>query len=222
MTREEIRELAMKHLAAGDATGWFDVLYSKANGDAGTIPWADLAPNPNLLAWLDRNPIPATGRALVVGCGLGDDAEEIVRRSRGLKVTAFDIAPNAIAWCRKRFPDSRVDYQVADLLNPPASFHQAFDFVFESYTLQALPTNLRKQAIAGVAGFVAPGGRVLIICRGREATDPDAGPPWPLTREDLSAFTREQGLIEESFEDFLDPDEDPPARRFRCVYRRQS
>ena len=220
MSREEVGELARKHLAAGDATGWFEQLYAKAGGDAGSIPWADLKPNANLLAWLDRERPTASGRALVVGCGLGDDAEELSRR--GWHVTAFDIAASAIGWCQKRFAGTTVRYQQADLLNPPDDFQRAFDFVFESYTLQALPPELLPKTTAGVAGFVAPRGRALILCRAREASDPLSGPPWPLTREDLSRFTREHGLIEQSFEDYIDKDDDPPARRFRVVYERQS
>jgi len=217
--REQILEMALKHLAAGDATGWFEKLYAQSGGDATSIPWADLKPNPNLLAWLDRKqPKPMSGRALVVGCGLGDDAQELARR--GLAVTAFDISATAIDWCRKRFPDSTVRYQQADLLSPPTDFRNAFDFVFESYTLQALPPDLLPRTIANVARFVAPRGRLLIVCRGREASDPLNGPPWPLTREDLRAFTREHGLTERSFEDYIDEDEGPPARRFRCVYER--
>jgi SAM-dependent methyltransferase len=218
ISREQVSELAKKHLAAGDATGWFEKLYSQAAGEAGSIPWADLKPNPNLLAWLDRERPSTAGRALVVGCGLGDDAEELARR--GWKVTAFDISPTAIAWCRKRFSQTPVDYQPADLLAPPASFRRAFDFVFESYTLQALPAEVRPRAIASAADFVAPSGRLLVICRGRDSSEPVNGPPWPLSREDLAPLVREHGLIERSFEDYLDEDDDPPARRFRIVYQR--
>jgi 2-polyprenyl-3-methyl-5-hydroxy-6-metoxy-1,4-benzoquinol methylase len=78
---------------------------------------ADLVPNPSLVSWLDEHEL--AGRALKVGAGLGDDAEELARR--GLAVTAFDIAPTAVAWAKRRFPDSQVDYVVADVLAPPAA-----------------------------------------------------------------------------------------------------
>lgn len=63
-------------------------------------------PHPALLAWLDGEPEGVRHRALVIGCGLGDDAEAV--RRRGYRVSAFDIAPTAIARCRQRFPDSKV------------------------------------------------------------------------------------------------------------------
>ncbi|MCC6764366.1 MAG: methyltransferase domain-containing protein [Deltaproteobacteria bacterium] len=214
--RREAGDLARESLAQGDATGWFETLYRRADGDAGGIPWADLAPNPNLTAWLDREHVAGGGRrALKVGCGLGDDAEELARR--GFSVTAFDVSPTAVAWCRRRFPGSVVRWTVADVLTPPRAWDAAFDVVLESYTLQVLPPAARARAIANLARFVAPGGELLVIARGRDAGDPAGVMPWPLLRRELDAFRR-LGLSELAFEDFLDA-ETPPVRRFRARYR---
>lgn len=215
--RDTARLLAEQYLNAGDPTGWFEALYASAGGDPSIIPWADLRPNPNLVQWLDRNPLATGLRALVVGCGLGDDAEELSRR--GPKVTAFDVAPSAVDWCRRRFSGSRVSYVTADLLNPPPQWRGAFDFVLESYTLQALPPDVRPRAMDRLAEFVAPGGTLLVICRGRDANDPPGELPWPLTRAELDSLARDGTLILQSFEDYLDPDE-PEVRRFRCTFRR--
>ena len=216
--RDAVRALAERSIAAGDPTGWFEALYASANDDASAIPWGDRRCNVNLLRWLDREGPAAGTRALVVGCGLGDDAEELARR--GMRVTAFDVAPTAVRWCGRRFPGSTVSYVVADLLAPPAAWRGAFDFVLESYTLQALPAPPRRAALAKLADFVAPGGTLLVICRGRDPADPEGALPWPLTRADLQPLVGERGLVEASFEDYLDDSEQPPVRRFRCVYRR--
>jgi hypothetical protein len=39
------------------------------------------------------------------------------------------------------FPQSAVDYRVADLFDAPSEWRGAFDLVHELYTLQALPGN---------------------------------------------------------------------------------
>lgn len=213
-----IQSIVDQHLSAGDAVGWFESLYAAAAGNPSVIPWADLKPNPNLVDWLNRGEIPFAGRAVTVGCGLGDDAEELARR--GFDVTAFDVSPTAIDWCRKRFPNSKVNYAVADLLNPPDDWRRRFDFVHETYTLQALPLEFRPRATHSVADFIAPGGHALIICRARDNDTPPAGPPWPLSREDLDQFIRNEHLIQTSFEDYQDASDDPPTRRFRVAYRR--
>jgi len=61
--------------------------------------------------------------------------------------------------------------------------------------------------------LLAPGGRLLLICRGREVTEPPEGTPWPLTREEIHRF-EDYGLTVEHFEDFIDG-ENPTVRRFR-------
>ncbi len=148
--RSRARELAATHLADGDTFGWFEPLYAEAGGDPDKIPWADRRPNPNLTDWLETERIRGDGRtALVIGCGLGDDAQLLAEL--GFRVTAFDVASTAISWCRKRFPQSPVCYEAADLLDMPSAWRGAFDFVLEAYTLQVLPPGLRAEAILKTA-----------------------------------------------------------------------
>jgi SAM-dependent methyltransferase len=115
---------------------WFEPLYRAAERGEREIPWDRGEPNPALVDWT-RGLDGSGRRALVVGSGTGDDAELVA--GLGFATTAFDIAGTAIAISRRRFPGSRVDYRVADLLAPPAEWSRAFDFVVESITVQALP-----------------------------------------------------------------------------------
>jgi SAM-dependent methyltransferase len=216
--RERVRQLYEEYQRTDNPLGWFEALYAAANNDTGQIPWADLSPNPNLLEWLDREQINgADKKALVVGCGLGDDAEALARY--GFAVTAFDISPTAVAWCSQRFPNSNVIYITADLLNPPVEWRQNFDFVLESYTLQAITATFRPAATRQLAGLVSENGQLLVICRGRNAEDDPGVIPQPLTRQDLQLLI-DEGLREIAFEDYLDPFEDSPVRRFRILYQR--
>ncbi|HWE64187.1 MAG TPA: class I SAM-dependent methyltransferase [Chloroflexota bacterium] len=213
------QRLARESLAQGDPTGWFETLYASAHGDAHAIQWADMAANPNLVAWLEGARLRGDGkRALVIGCGLGDDAEELARA--GFAVVAFDISPTAIAWCHERFPDSPVRYVVADLFASPCDWQGMFDLVLEAYTLQVLPADSRPPAIEHIASYVAPGGRLLVICRGRDVGDDPGRMPWPLTRGELELF-RAHGLRELRFEDYIEH-EASPTRRFRVEYQKVS
>jgi SAM-dependent methyltransferase len=209
------QEMARASIEQKNPLGWFETLYARGLDDLSIIPWADMTPNPNLVQCFGNDqPLRKGLSALDVGCGLGDNSEFL--SSRGFATTAFDISETAIAWCRRRFPESPVIYRVVDLLRPPLSWRRAFDFVLESYTLQVLPPVVRSEAIAGIASFVAPGGVLLVIARARNAADPEGAMPWPLTREELAVFGS-LGLREVSFEDYLD-DEEAPVRRFRITY----
>src|SRR5579871_5678404 len=214
--RTRARQLAAQYLAQGDPTGWFEQLYREAEDSKGPpVPWVELQPNPNLLDFWKKHPIRGQGKtALAIGCGLGDDSEQLA--DWAFTTTAFDISETAIHACRRRFPHSRVEYVVGDLLRPPQSWQGSFDFVVEIYTLQVLPPEMRQPAIKRVAGFVSDGGKLLVIARGRDESDPRGEMPWPLTRRELAHFTG-VGLTEISFEDFFDS-EHPPARRFRAFY----
>ena len=211
MAKIDFAPLQQQYWRQGDPTGWFEPAYAQANGDRAAIPWAEKGINPHLIDWASRVALNGVGKtALVIGCGLGDDAEYLA--TLGFAVTAFDISPTAVAWCRERFPRSPANYVVADLFAPALP---AFDFVLESYTLQALPRSLRVRAVAAIAALVKD--RLLVICRGCDVPEVDEVIPWPLTRGELAGFAA-AGLREVSFEDFHDQKE-PPRRRFRIEYR---
>ncbi|HHP7229710.1 MAG TPA: class I SAM-dependent methyltransferase [Xenococcaceae cyanobacterium] len=219
ITRTNVRELAEQFLQQNNPTGWFEALYSQANGDITQIPWANLRINPHLSEWLDKNQLQGTGKtALVVGCGLGDDAEALSRK--GFAVTGFDISPSAIAWCQQRFPNSQVNYVVADARKLQKTWQQSFDFVLESYTLQALPNSVRQQVIPTIVKYLAPQGTLLVICRGRNQSEAEGEfPPYYLTKEEL-VLIEELGLKKVAEEDYLDR-KTPPIRRFRLQYLKE-
>ena len=52
--RERGQRLARESLASGDVTGWFEILYAGAQGDAQAVQWTDMEVNPHLAAWLER------------------------------------------------------------------------------------------------------------------------------------------------------------------------
>jgi ubiquinone/menaquinone biosynthesis C-methylase UbiE len=138
----------------------------------------------------------------VVGSGFGSDAELIA--DRGFDVVAFDVSPTAVASARRRFPDSAVKYTLANLLEAPAEWSEAFDLVVESLTVQSMPVELHSRAIANVAGMVAPGGTLLTIATARQEKGPIDGPPWPLTREEVESFAA-HGLEPVRIEEVRDP-----------------
>ncbi|MEM9151641.1 MAG: class I SAM-dependent methyltransferase [Cyanobacteria bacterium P01_F01_bin.3] len=167
---------------------WFEPLYAEAAGNVEQVPWALADPAPYLTHWLRENKIEGLGQsAVVVGCGLGNDAEALA--AAGFTVTAFDVSGSAIAWAKKRFPNTSVNYVTADLFQLPSEWQSAFELVFEFRTIQSLPLSVRASSIESIAAIAKPGGTVLVATylRPDSVKDPD-GPPWPLSMGELRHF----------------------------------
>lgn len=195
----------------------FDGIYGRAHGNPRAVPWARQIPHPLLIDWLRTRKVAGHGKpAIVIGCGLGDDAEALA--GVGFAVTAIDISQEAIDWCKRRFSASSVTYLVQDLFATPSAWQQAFELVLESCTLQALPAEIRPEAMTRIAALVAPGTTALVICRGGEPGEVDDRPPHPLTRAELQRF-QQAGLAEIAFDD-VPGRKGHRARHFRLELQR--
>ncbi len=215
-SQPSVQQLAQAALQANQPTAWFEPLYAAAQGNDENVPWAYRQPHPQLIEWFTQTPQNwANCSAVVVGCGLGDDAEFL--QASGLQVTAFDVSPTAIAWCQQRFPHSSVAYEVADLFDLSTQWQHHFDLVFECRTLQALPATVRESAIQAIAQLVRPGGQLCVITRYQETPSIVDGPPWPLSHEDLRQFQTQQ-LTEVSQHTFQSQNH-PALNQKRIIYQ---
>ena len=133
---------------------------------------AQRPPNAHLIAETADLP---PGRALDAGCGHGSDA--IWLAGRGWRVTVVDFAETALA--RGRETAGRLGHDVAGRIKwiaadlgdwtPPAD---AFDLVI---SLHVHVAGSVEEAVARLAGGVAPGGTLLLV--GHRPVDPATGEP---------------------------------------------
>lgn len=204
----ESARLAARALAAGRPTAWFEELYAAGVREEITMPWDRAHPSSLLADWLPAG----DGRsAVVVGCGLGADAEFVA--AHGYVTTAFDVSATAVRTTPQRYPTSSVDYRTADLFALPDGW--AFDLVVEIINVQALPVALRAEAVAAVAGLVAPGGTLLVVENVRSGPLSER-PPWAFTRAEIASFA-DHGL-----DTVLVEQVDDGVPRWRAEFRRLS
>ena len=136
-----------------------------------------------------RAPWACRATNLVVSSGLGEDAAHPA--AQGYRVVRLQHLRVGDRGRAASFPLSRVDFRIADLLNPPAERRHHFVFVVETYIIQALPVRLRSILALHVGRFVAPGGTLLASAVAREQRQPVEGPPRPLTRTEIHCFAVE-------------------------------
>lgn len=185
---EEIRKkLGVKENKPND---WFETLYSESNNSGDGVPWANMEPHPIFKKWIDDNsPLKNEKTALVIGCGLGDDAIEL--ETKGFKVTAFDVSESAIELCKKRFPASKVEFITADLLEGVSKWYKKFNLVLEIFTIQALPPKYEDKLIKNISDFVSDKGQLIVITEVQsEKRTYENGPPWLLNHDYIKAFER--------------------------------
>lgn len=203
-----------------EATDWFEPLYAQAARDPSRIPWARGAAHRYVTAWLDQPGLDVAGvDAVVVGCGLGDEAAELARR--GCRVTAFDISPTAVEWARERFPDVDVDWRVLDLFALPDGMRGAYGLVVEVRTVQSLPASRRDEAMLAIASLVGPGGYLVattLLATSDTASRTWQGPPWALAPSELATFA--MGGLERDGLDHPQGQDDEAAMEVRLVMHR--
>lgn len=200
----------------------FDDVYARCrDADPAAVPWANGKPHPMFGSWLEqelgRGADRTAQRALVVGAGLGDDANALT--SLGCQVTAFDYSPHAVAWARERFPDAPIDWHVADLFALPDPWRQAFDIVVEVHTIQALPVTRRQETIRAITHTLAAGGSLIVVALTRDVRQPLRGRPWPLTELEIASI-RWYG-VDETDRTVAPPTAPDQPGRIRATFRRR-
>lgn len=165
---------------------FFETMYQNASDDLSSIPWATMSPNVHLLEYLEEAEAVKGKRALVIGCGLGDDAVALV--NKGYDTDAIDISSTAISMAKERFRESGVHFSVQDIFALPKNFNEAYDFVYEGLTIQSLPREQRELVVEIISGLLAKGGKLFVYAHGQEDEDDYGGPPWPLYSHEFDLF----------------------------------
>lgn len=196
------------------ASAWFNDLYEEHKENHENIPWARQAVNPLLETYLHDETQTHKGKALVIGCGLGDDAHAL--ELAGYEVVAIDVSKVALELAAKKFTDSRVAFEVQDIFDMPPKYHEHFDFVFEALTIQSLPLEFREKMINAIVDTLAPNAKLLLVAHERD--NEFSGPPWPLTKDEVDLF-KMFGLKELAF-DIHKEESKISNNRFRVLYQK--
>jgi SAM-dependent methyltransferase len=157
-------------------------------------PWMNPYKFPWIMDRIEREAADLRGKHLLeVGCGMGFDSLEFLKR--GVRVTATDLTPTAVAFAKRHFELAGVEAEDVRVENGLALGFpdETFDAVWSNGVLHA--TGDTQRAIQEVRRVLEPGGRAIISHFYRK-------PSWMWT---LHRFGRENIEYKE---------EDPPVNEF--------
>ena len=197
-----------------EENNFFENMYAESQGDESKIPWAQMKTDDFLKEYLKSNK--CEGKAIVIGCGLGDDA--IALEMAGFDVTAIDISETAIKWAKERFNESNVDFRVQDIFKLPREMLAQYDFVFESRTIQSLAIELRDEVIKAISSLMSPKAKILVVANAKDDGEKTDGPPWPLESKEVRYFSK-YGCEELEF-DRYEVDSSVSRFKFRALYKK--
>ncbi|AJE47722.1 SAM-dependent methyltransferase [Celeribacter indicus] len=124
--------------------------------------------------------LPTSGRALCIADGEGRNSVWLARR--GLAVTAFDPAPNALAKGRRLAAAAGVEVDAREADLDGWDWSQPFDLVAGIY-IQFVGPDRRAQLFAEIDRATAPGGWLLL--HGYTPKQVDHGTGGPKARENM-------------------------------------
>lgn len=148
----------------------------------GHPPWEIGRPQPAVVGLIERGALKSP--VLDVGCGTGEHAALMV--TRGLAVTAVDIAATAIRRAEEkvRAAGGRADFHVLDALALPR-LGRTFASVLDSALFHVFDDAERSHYARVLAQVLVPGGKAYVLCFSEQ--EPDWGGPRRVTQAELRA-----------------------------------
>lgn len=137
------------------------------------LTWFGGRPAPIVAQTLDKYEISPGRPMLEIGCGEGGDAACLLEK--GCNLTATDVSPAAIAFCREKYPCWHARFQVLDCLKD--SLDARYDFIYAVAVLHMLVLDDDRQGLlAFVREHLTENGVGLVVVMGdgetRRSTNP--------------------------------------------------
>ena len=189
--------LARHALADGDPTGWFERLYGAADQGSVSMPWIGRR---RIRCWRSGQPIQVWS-AMDVRPWSWEPGWVPTRNS--WRSSGFGPRHSTSPTLQYVSPAVGIRPAPSNTVKPISSICRSAGSERSTWwedLYRASPSGRRCAPARPpvLSGLVAPGGTLLVIYRARDVGEPlPDGPPWPLDREEISAFATPE-LCEQS------------------------
>jgi len=164
----------------------------------GITPWATLRINAPMTYLFEKEQgeikIPRGGKALVPGCGRGDDV--VIFGKLGYDSLGIDLSPTAVQhaneWLKtvpKEENDGKIEVRVENFFNwaPAETFQLIYDYTF----FVAIPPTIRAAWGESMTRLIAPGGFLATLVFPIDGARQD-GPPYSVSLADYQKVLKEE------------------------------
>lgn len=139
----------------------YDERYKKVH-DTG-LSWASDVQTQVVWECIQKLGIRQEDRLLEIGCGEGRDSSWLLKNS--YNVIASDVSEEAIAFCKKKYPEYSDSFRIIDCLKDKVDVK--FDFIFSVAVLHMLvPDEDRKKFYQFIRNHLKDNGRALVLSMG--------------------------------------------------------
>lgn len=135
----------------------YDDRYKQVHGEA--IQWFSEEPSPIVAEVISVFGLGTTAKMLEIGCGEGRDARYLL--SGGYNVLATDVSEEAVAFCKRKFPDDKDRFAVLNCITE--KLNKKFTFIYAVAVLHMLVLDRDRDGFYRfIAGHLEPDGIALI------------------------------------------------------------
>ena len=150
----------------------YEERYKTAHGKG--VSWAGDIPSPIVLETVRKYGFSKDTPMLEIGCGEGRDAGAVLEG--GYDLTATDLSPEAVAYCREKYPAYAEKFAVLDCIG--GSCEKRYGFIYAVAVVHMLVLDGDRDAFYGFIRDHLMEGGVALVCSMGEGkfemkTDPD-------------------------------------------------
>nr|MBF0222000.1 class I SAM-dependent methyltransferase [Desulfobulbaceae bacterium] len=184
----------------------------------GETPWELNRADGNLISVIDAHNI-ASGMALDIGCGSGDNVIWLVQR--GFTVVGCDSSPTAIEQAQYKTSKAGINCSLhaLDFLAEPVPL-SPFDFIFDRGCFHSVDEHARQVFAARCAENLTEKGLWLSLIGNADQVRKEGGPPQ-LSASQITSVIEPHFKILRISAALFDSELDPPPRCWICLMQRR-
>lgn len=124
------------------------------------LQWASDSASSIVSKVIENRNVSPEARILELGCGEGRDAAYLLKK--GYDLTATDISPEAIRYCRQRWPEFAEHFRVLDCVG--GELDEKFDFIYAVALIHMLVEDEHRSAFYRFIREHLHDGGVALVC----------------------------------------------------------